>query len=66
MDEQIRGMHWSSERLPLVGFDGVVDLAMLDAPARVALYQLQKEGECVLVPLGHAFLGLIVHGGDAP
>jgi hypothetical protein len=60
VSEQIRGMHWSSERLHLAGFDGVVDLGLLDAHARDALYQLQDEGECVLVPLGHDFLGLVI------
>jgi hypothetical protein len=64
MDEQIRGIHWSSEEIALAGFDGVVDLSLLDAPARDALYQLEREGECMLVPLNHDFLGLIVLDPD--
>lgn len=43
----------------LAGLDGVVDLEILDAPGRRALYMLQDEGALILIPLRRGFVGLV-------
>ncbi len=43
----------------LTGLDAIVDLELLDAEARRALFTCQADGDCILIPLRRGFVGLI-------